>query len=188
MAVAKSPKPDVYRSIPHREILALILAGEAGINATKGNPQMVGSLPVALIQRHDRVCEERISILPAMSLLKLQEGDRTGYADIEECIHMYYLSPMNDRHELWRRIVFGAMISDLDNHLRSNGFPYAGTPQWCLSPAYGLNPMPGYKKACELGPCISVEGPSADLDSNSGQPPILRSNQVQRKVLWLRLR
>ncbi len=164
LLIAKFPKPDDDYSIPHGEILALMLADKAGINAAKGNLQMVGDLPVALIQRFDRACEERIPFLSAMSLLGLQDGDNATYTDIAECIRMYSISPINDLHELWRRIVFGVMISNLDDHLRNHGFLYAGNNQWRLSPAFDLNPMPRYKKARELTTWISEEGPDADLE------------------------
>ncbi|MXW83659.1 MAG: type II toxin-antitoxin system HipA family toxin [Rhodothermaceae bacterium] len=164
LAIAKFPNPDDDYSIPHGEVLALMLADKAGINAAKGNLQMVGSLPVALIQRFDRVCEERIPFLSAMSLLGLQDGDSATYTDIAQCIRMYSTSPINDLHELWRRIVFGVMISNLDDHLRNHGFIYAGNNQWRLSPAYDLNPMPRNKKARELTTWISEEGPDADLE------------------------
>ncbi len=164
LAIAKFPKPDDDYSIPHGEILALMLADQAGINVAKGNLQMVGDLPVALIQRFDRVREERIPFLSSMSLLGLQDGDNATYTDIAECIRMYSISPINDLHELWRRIVFGVMISNLDDHLRNHGFLYAGNNQWRLSPAYDLNPMPRYKKARELTTWISEEGPDADLE------------------------
>ena len=164
LSIAKFPKPDDDYSVPYGEILALMLADKAGINAAKGNLQMVGDLPVALIQRFDRVYEERIPFLSAMSLLGLQDGDRATYTDIAECIRMYSISPINDLHELFRRIVFGVMISNLDDHLRNHGFLYAGSNQWCLSPAYDLNPMPRYKKTRELTTWISEEGPDANLE------------------------
>ena len=164
LAIAKFPKPDDDYSIPHGEILALMLADKAGINAAQGNLQMVGNLPVALIQRFDRVREERIPFLSAMSLLGLQDGDSATYTDIAECIRMYSISPVTDLHEIWRRIVFGVMISNLDDHLRNHGFLYAGDNQWRLSPAYDLNPMPRYKKARELTTWISEEGSDADLE------------------------
>lgn len=164
LAIAKFPSPDDDYSIPHGEILALVLADNAGINAAKGNLQIVGSQPVALIQRFDRVREERVPFLSATSLLGLQDGDIATYTDIAECIRMYSVSPIYDLHELWRRIVFGIMISNLDDHLRNHGFLYAGNNQWRLSPAYDLNPMPRYKKARELTTWISEEGPDADLE------------------------
>ena len=164
LAIAKFPKPDDDYSIPHGEILALMLAEKAGINAARGSLQMVGSLPVSLIQRFDRAGEERIPFLSAMSLLGLQDGDRATYTDIAECIRMYSNSPTNDLYELWRRIVFGVMIGNLDDHLRNHGFLYVGNNQWRLSPAYDLNPTPRYKKARELTTWISEESPDADLE------------------------
>ena len=98
------------------------------------------SLPVVLLQRFNRVDEERIPFLSAMSHLGLQDGDSVTYTDLAECIRMYSISPINELHELWRRIEFGVMISNLDVH--SHGFPYAGNTQWCLSLAYDLNPTP----------------------------------------------
>ena len=164
LAIAKFPKPDDDYSIPHGEILALMLADKAGISVAKGNLQMVGNLPVALIQRFDRIQEERIPFLSAMSLSGLHDGDSATYTDIAECIRMYSMSPINDLHELWRRIVFGVMISNLDDHMRNHGFLYAGNNQWRLSPAYDLNPVPRYKKVRELTTWISEEGPNADLE------------------------
>ena len=164
LAIAKFPNPNDDYGIPHGEILALMLADKAGINAAKGNLQMVESLPVALIQRFDRIHEERIPFLSAMSLLGLQDGDIATYTEIAECIRMYSISPTIDLHELWRRIVFGVMTSNLDDHLRNHGFLYAGNSQWRLSPAYDLNPMPRYKKAREFTTWISEEGPDADLE------------------------
>ncbi len=164
LTIAKFPKPDDDYSIPHGEILALILADKAGINAAKGKLQMVKNQPVALIQRFDRVQKERIPFLSAMSLLGLQDGDRATYTDIAECIRMYSPAPINDLHELWRRIVFSVTISNLDDHLLNHGFLYAGNNQWRLSPAYDFNPMPTYKKSREMTTWISEEGSDADLD------------------------
>jgi len=164
LAIAKFPKPNDDYSIPHGEILALMLADNAGINVAQGELLTVANQPVALIKRFDRIQEERIPFLSAMSVLGLQDGDIATYTDIAECIRMYSMSPTEDLHELWRRIVFSVMVSNLDDHLRNHGFLYAGNNQWCLSPAYDLNPVPRYKKTRELTTWISEEGPDATLD------------------------
>ena len=183
LAIAKFPNPDDDYSIPHGEILALMLAEKAGINVAKGTLQMVGNLPVAVIQRFDRVHKERIPFLSAMSLLGLQDGDSATYTDIAECIRMYSISPINDLHELWRRIVFGVMICNLDDHLRNHGFLYAGNNQWRLSPAYDLNPMPRYRKARELTTWISEEGPDANLELAYRATPYFALNPGDAKSI-----
>ncbi len=161
--IAKFPKPDDDRSIPHGEILALTLAHEAGLNVAFGRLQTVAGQPVALIERFDRAGEQRIAFLSAMSLLELSDGDTATYTDIAQCIRMYSSAPIEDLHELWRRIIFGVMIGNLDDHLRNHGFLYDGQGKWRLSPAYDLNPVPLEEKARELTTWISEEGPQASI-------------------------
>ncbi len=164
LAIAKFPKPDDDRSIPHGEILALALAKRSGLNVASGRLETVAGRPVALIRRFDRAGENRIPFLSAMSLLGLDDGDAATYTDIAECIRMYSSAPTADLHELWRRIVFGVMIGNLDDHLRNHGFLYDGDDKWRLSPAYDLNPVPLEEMVRELTTWISDEGPEAELD------------------------
>ncbi len=171
LAIAKFPKPDDDRSIPHGEILALTLARKAGLNVAFGRLQTVAGRPVALVKRFDREGGFRIPFLSAMSLLGLNDGDTGTYTDIAECIRMYSSAPIEDLHELWRRIVFGVMIGNLDDHLRNHGFLYVGEGKWRLSPAYDLNPVPLEKKVRELETWISEEGPEASVDLSRRAAP-----------------
>jgi len=164
LAIAKFPKPDDDRSIPHGEILAMTLADRAGINVAAARIVDVAGRPVALIPRFDRHEGRRIPFLSAMSLLGLNDGDEATYTDIAEAIRSYSSAPTEDLHELWRRIVFSVIIGNLDDHLRNHGFLYDRDNQWRLSPAYDLNPVPSAEKARELSTWISEEGPEADLD------------------------
>ena len=59
-----------------------------------------------------------------MSLLGFKNGDYATNTDIAEVIRMYSSAPIEDLHELWRRIVFNAIVSNLDDHLRNQGFLY----------------------------------------------------------------
>ena len=119
---------------------------------------------MVLIDRFDRDGERRIPFLSAMSMLGLDDGDEATYTDIAEIIRMYSNAPMEDLHELWRRIVFNVLVSNLDDHLRNHAFLYDGDGKWRLSPAYDLNPVPIEEKARELTTWISEEGPDASLD------------------------
>jgi serine/threonine-protein kinase HipA len=163
LSIAKFPKPDDDRSVPHGEVLAMTLADRAGINAAAARIVDVSGRPVALITRFDRHDGRRIPFLSAMSLLGLNDGDEATYTDIAEAIRRYSSAPTKDLHELWRRIVFGVLIGNLDDHLRNHGFLYDHNNQWHLSPAYDLNPVPSAEKARELTTWISEEGPEADL-------------------------
>ena len=184
LAIAKFPKPDDDRSIPHGEILALTLARKSGLNVAFGQLQTVAGRPVALIKRFDRAGEYRIPFLSAMSLLGLNDGDIATYTDIAECIRIYSSAPIEDLHELWRRIVFGVMIGNLDDHLRNHGFLYEGDGKWRLSPAYDLNPVPLEEKVRELATWISEEGPEASVDLSRRAAPFfaLKDNQAKHII------
>ncbi|MFT4862964.1 MAG: serine/threonine-protein kinase HipA [Pseudohongiellaceae bacterium] len=164
LAIAKFSKPDDDRSIPHGEVLAMTLATKAGVNASAARLLEVDGRPVALITRFDRRDGQRIPFMSAMSLLGLNDGEEATYTDIAESIRMYSSEPTKDLHELWRRIVFGVLIGNLDDHLRNHGFLYDKNDKWRLSPAYDLNPIPLEEKARELTTWISEEGPDANLD------------------------
>ena len=164
LAIAKFPKLDDDRSIPHGEVLAMTLARKAGLTVPDVRLLAVAGRPVALIKRFDRRGNQRIPFLSAMSLLGLNDGDDATYTDIAESIRMYSSEPIEDLHELWRRVVFNVLIGNLDDHLRNHGFLYDRDDKWRLSPVYDLNPVPLEEKARELTTWISEEGPDADLD------------------------
>jgi serine/threonine-protein kinase HipA len=185
LAIAKFPKPDDDRSIPHGEVLAMMLAAKAGLNASAARLQDVTGRPVALIMRFDRQNGQRIPFLSAMSLLGLNDGDEATYTDIAECIRMYSSEPTADLHELWRRIIFSVLIGNLDDHLRNHGFLYDKDDKWKLSPAYDLNPVPSQEKARELTTWISEEGPDADLDIARRAAPFfaLKDDQAEAIII-----
>ena len=164
LAIAKFPKNDDDRSIPHGEVLAMTLAAAAGIDVAEATLLDVAGRPVALITRFDRVQDRRIPFISAMTLLGLSDGDEATYTDVAEVIRMHSSAPTADLHELWRRIVFNVMVSNLDDHLRNHGFLHDRDNKWRLSPAYDLNPVPLTEKPRELTTWISEEGPDADLD------------------------
>ncbi|NKB55069.1 MAG: type II toxin-antitoxin system HipA family toxin [Alphaproteobacteria bacterium] len=183
LAIAKFPKPDDDRSIPHGEVLAMILAAKAGVNVAAARLQDVAGRPVALITRFDRRDGQRIPFLSAMSLLGLNDGDDAAYTDIAESIRMHSSAPTEDLHELWRRIVFGVSIGNLDDHLRNHGFLYDRNDKWRLSPAYDLNPVPLAEKARELTTWISEEGPAADLDIARRAAPFFALKGAQAEAI-----
>ena len=180
LAIAKFPKPDDMRSIPHGEVLAMTLARKAGLRVAAARIEDVAGRPVALIKRFDRRGRRRIPFLSAMSLLGLHDGDVAAYTDIAECIRTWSSAPTEDLHELWRRIVFNILAGNLDDHLRNHGFLYDGEGAWRLAPAYDLNPVPLEEKARELTTWISEEGPEADLDQARRAAPYfaLKSNRA----------
>lgn len=142
LAIAKFPKPDDTRDIAAGEILALTLAGQAGIQVAEHRLVSVGAQGVAVITRFDRVGKGRIPFISASSLLGLPQSDPGAYTLLADGIRQFGNDVTGDLHELWRRLVFSLLASNHDDHLRNHGFLMRQPGRWSLSPAYDLNPVP----------------------------------------------
>ena len=73
---------------------------------------------------------------------KSAEGrDRWSYVLMSEELRRVVKEPKRDAPELFRRMTFNALISNLDDHPRNHAL-IAKERDWQLSPAYDLTPSP----------------------------------------------
>jgi serine/threonine-protein kinase HipA len=86
-----------------------------------------------------------------------------SYLEFVDALRQHGAAPKVDMHDLWRRIVFNILISNTDDHLRNQGFLWAGPTGWRLSPAYDLNPVPVDIKPRVLSTAIDLEDSTASL-------------------------
>jgi serine/threonine-protein kinase HipA len=142
LAMAKFPNPDDTRDIAAGEILALTLAGQAGIQVAEHRLVPVGKQSVAVITRFDRAGKNRIPFISSSSLLGLPQGDPGAYTLLADGIRQFGNDVPGDLRELWRRLVFSLLASNYDDHLRNHGLLMREPGRWSLSPAYDLNPVP----------------------------------------------
>ena len=49
---------------------------------------------------------------------------------------------MRDTQQLWRRLLFNLLITNVDDHLHNLGFLHVANGLWRLAPAFDLNPFP----------------------------------------------
>lgn len=165
LAIGKFPSVGDQRAVTKGEALALILARDAGIRAAEASLVDSDGVPVTLVRRFDRKGDLRIPYISAMTLLGVEEGDSQPhtYTEIVDALRVHGADLVNDLEELWRRIAFSILSTNLDDHLRNHGFLYHGAGRWCLSPAFDINPFPD--RVRELKTWISEEtGPAAMLD------------------------
>jgi len=93
---------------------------------------------VLFLRRFDRTDDDiRIPYISAMTALEATDGDGGDWVDVVDFARISGADPT----ELWRRAVFGALVGNLDDHLRNHGFLRRG-PGWVLSPAFDVNPEP----------------------------------------------
>jgi serine/threonine-protein kinase HipA len=75
----------------------------------------------------------------------------------------YSEDPVKDAQQLWRRIVFNHLITNVDDHLQNHGFLHCGRGFWRLAPAFDVNPFPDKERESKTwlseadGPVVSVE-------------------------------
>jgi serine/threonine-protein kinase HipA len=123
----------------------------------------IGKKPVLLLRRFDRQGGARVPSVSAMSILDARDNEARSYLEFVDVLRQHGASPRQDRHALWRRIVFSILISNTDDHLRNHGFLWVGQAGWRLSPAYDLNPVPTDIKPRVLTTTIDLEDGTASL-------------------------
>jgi serine/threonine-protein kinase HipA len=75
-------------------------------------------------------------------MLDRPASEAGSYLEIADVIVRHSPPATDDLREMWRRIAFSVLISNLDDHLRNHGFLRTSTAGWSLSPAFDLNPDP----------------------------------------------
>lgn len=143
LAIGKFPSVGDQRCVTQGEVLALHLAKRAGINASEARTIRVDGAPIAIIKRFDRSTgQQRIPYLSAATLLQTDRDDERAYTELIDMMRIYCRDFAQDARELWRRLAFNHMITNVDDHLQNTGFLYAGANLWRLAPAFDLNPFP----------------------------------------------
>jgi serine/threonine-protein kinase HipA len=167
LSIGKFPSITDQRAVTKGEVLALTLAGNAGINAAVSRIVESDGLPVALIRRFDRKDhEQRIMYVSAATMLGIEatHPEEHAYTEIVDAIRIYGADAQTDIEELWRRMAFSILITNVDDHLRNHGFLHVDREFWRLSPAFDINPFP--ERVRELKTWISGDtGPDMTVDA-----------------------
>ena len=147
LAIAKFAKEDDKVNAVVWEAVALYLAKKAGLDVAEARVEKLpklGNKAVLIVRRFDRrVGGGRIPFLSAMGMLNASDhDDQHSYLDMAYSLIQHGSRPNADLAQLWRRIVFNALISNRDDHLRNHAFLYDPYKGWRLSPVYDVNPSP----------------------------------------------
>ncbi len=171
LALGKFPSIKDERNVTRAEVLALKLASLAGINAAHAHVLVVQGTPVAVIRRFDRAPEDaRIPYLSGATMLQASRQADHAYTELLAVMKGACANYLDDARELWRRLVFYHLITNVDDHLHNIGFLYMGGDQWQLSPAFDVNPMPD--KDRESKTWLSEDtGPITSMAQLMGQAP-----------------
>lgn len=167
LSIGKFPSVNDERAVTKGEVLAMRLAKAAGLQVAETRLVDSDGIPVALIRRFDRAADgKRLPYVSAATLLGAEPGDSREhfYTEIVDALRMHGAAAQVDIEELWRRMAFSILITNVDDHLHNHGFLHASHGQWRLSPAFDINPFPD--RVRELKTWISEEtGPEATIEA-----------------------
>lgn len=147
--VAKFNRLDDRWNNARVEHAMLELARQCGINAARSRVEKVGGKDILLVQRFDREKTSRgylrARMISGLTILKAEDSaqyrERWSYILLAEELRRLVSNPGLDAKELFRRMCFNALISNLDDHPRNHAL-IAMNQHWILSPAFDLTPSP----------------------------------------------
>lgn len=147
--IAKFNRTDDRWNQARVEHAMLRLADECGLHVARSRVAQVGTRDVLLVRRFDREHSEagylRARMLSALTLLRAEKShldrERWSYLMLVEELRRISEDARADARELFRRMVFNALISNTDDHPRNHAVIAPGAA-WRLSPAYDLTPTP----------------------------------------------
>ncbi len=147
--VAKFNRPDDRWNNTRVEHAMLELAKACGIRVAASRVETIGGKDVLLVKRFDREKTAqgytRSRMISGLTLLRAEESaearSRWSYVLLSEELRRVAKEPKSDAPELFRRMAFNALISNLDDHPRNHAL-IAKNRDWRLSPAYDLTPSP----------------------------------------------
>ena len=145
--IAKFSAPQDRWSHPRVEHAYLRLAQACGLNVADSKLDTVGVKDVLLVRRFDRDKTDngyrRHRMVSALTLMKSEDIPAAkkdwSYLVLADEIRRASSSPETDLRELYKRMCFNAMVSNLDDHPRNHAL-LAKDDGWRLSPAYDLTP------------------------------------------------
>jgi serine/threonine-protein kinase HipA len=148
--LAKFPLKGDRWNVSAVEGAMLDLARLCGIRSAEHRLLSVAGQSVLLVKRFDRQRQadgsmRRFRMVSAKTVLRAQDGvthrEAWSYLRLADELQRWVGEPVADRQELFRRMVFNALISNLDDHPRNHALIAPGE-DWQLSPAYDLTPSP----------------------------------------------
>ncbi|MFB9073123.1 type II toxin-antitoxin system HipA family toxin [Citricoccus parietis] len=145
MQLAKFPKTSDPGDVHLWEMVAIRLQSLAGITVQPSRLMPLGEYRnIFLTHRFDRDGDRRIPYMSMRSALQLTDGEHASYEHLARELSLISAAPREDARELFARAAFGAMVNNIDDHMRNHGLLHTGRG-WRLAPSFDVNPsVSGY--------------------------------------------
>jgi serine/threonine-protein kinase HipA len=163
LLVAKFTSRNDEEPVEIAEVLTLQLAALCGLTAAVARLDVSDSLPVALIKRFDRRGSGRIPYISAQTMLEAPDATSGTYTQMVDVMRAHSSDPARDISELFCRVGFTILVSNVDDHLKNHGFLYDGSAKWRLSPMFDVNPAPERHRELKT-PISEISGNAASIE------------------------
>ena len=149
--LAKLPEKADRHNMQRIEYATLDLARAAGLRVCGSRLERVGSSDVLMLERFDREWNPQANAywrhgqVSGLTVLDAEDGylgrARWSYRLLADELRRWSAKQAEDRRELYRRMVFNAMVTNNDDHPRNHALLNT-RGGWRLSPAYDIVPVP----------------------------------------------
>jgi len=149
--LAKLPERGDRHNLQRIEYATLALARAAGLRVCRARLHAVGDRDALMVERFDREWNAeaaaywRYGLVSGLTVLDAEDGytgrERWSYPLLADELRRWSVKNTEDRRELFRRMVFNAMVTNNDDHPRNHALIHTRTG-WRLSPAYDIVPTP----------------------------------------------
>lgn len=186
LCIAKFPSINDTYDMGAWEAVVNALAHTAELNVASGRTAKFASRQhTFIVKRFDRNASgKRFHFASALTMLGKSDGydasEGASYIEIAEWLMRHGGNVDNDLQELWSRIVFNMLVSNVDDHMRNHGFLLDPHEGWCLSPAYDINPV---SDAAGLTLNINEAENTLDLDLALSVADIFRLKLDEAKAI-----
>jgi serine/threonine-protein kinase HipA len=147
--IGKFPEKADRCNLQRVEYATLELARRCGIAVCNSRLESIGAQDVLMVERFDREYAQsgylHFGLASAFTMLDCDDNyldrERWSYPLLADQLRRWSEKPIDDRIELFRRIVFNAAVTNNDDHPRNHAVRRTARG-WRLTPAYDLVPVP----------------------------------------------
>jgi serine/threonine-protein kinase HipA len=148
--LAKLPEKNDLHNTQRIEYATLELARAAGLRVCGTRIEKVGNFEALLLDRFDREWNPdtnsymRHGLVSGLTALDADDGyngrEKWSYVLLADELKRWSAKSEDDQKELFRRMVFNAMVTNNDDHPRNHALLHT-SGGWRLSPAYDIVPV-----------------------------------------------
>lgn len=181
MHLAKFPQTSDLRDVGAWELTALKLQFQAGIRVQPSSTiPLAEGRSVLLTRRFDREGGHRVPYTSFRTAFGIAPNASVDYATLALRVGAMSADPAADGAELFSRAAFGALVNNIDDHMRNHGLLWTGNG-WRLSPSFDVNP----ERHGEPTTPLTAEDDVADRDvrllvENAGDFRLTPAQAIQR--------